>query len=153
MDTLKERCIHGVAAACSGLLYWWLLTAFWGHWATVNPIASALLKPDGLHPQYGWMVAPTDWLTSVLVSLPFAVLLVRFAHRHLRLCVAIATASGLLWVQGPGVDLAPALMGRLIQSLLVQLSFLPASVVLVLQARRGFSDGAAPRTLPDGGTM
>lgn len=148
MNGATERVVHGLAAAAAGLLYWWLLTYFWSYWSAVNPIAQALFQPGAVYPHYRWILYPTDWLTSVIVSLPFAVLLVRSARRHLWLCVAAASAACFFTVYWPGV-LQPGFYGwAVVRGLIMQLTFLPLSVGLVLLAQRRFSSDNASRPTP-----
>jgi hypothetical protein len=144
----KKRALYAVGAIAFGLAYWWVVTHFWGFWANFNPIADALLQPGNVYPHYRWILHPTDWLTSVLVSAPFAWVLVRFAGRHLWSCVALASASCFLTVYWPEVAESPAFLWAVIRGLLVQLTFLPASVALVLWARRRFAPNNSSKPTP-----
>ena len=139
MSEYKERIAYGFGSLAAGLLYWWLLTFFWAHWVAVNPIATALLQPGNVQPYYRWVLYPTDWLASVIVSVPFAVALVWLARRHLWLCVAVASASCLLTVDWTGLANPPSLLLAVARGVLLQLTFLPAAVWLVLLIKRRFA--------------
>ena len=149
MPRHMERLICGVLAAASGWLYWQLLAAFWVRWTTINPIAAGVLSPTGVLPIYRWVLYPTDWATSVLVSLPFATLLVWLARRHLWLCIVVASLTSLIGVNWPGLLSAPATVRpTLLAGVLLPLTFLPAAAWLALLLRRRFAPNNSSKPTP-----
>ena len=137
MNAASKNIAWAFASFAAGYLYWQLLALFWTFWAPLNPLASALLSPGNVYPEYRWFLYPTDFATSVLVSLPFAFLLLGAARSRLWLCTVAASLACLVNVDWPGVLSAPATVApAIIRGFAIELIILPASVALALALRR-----------------
>ena len=64
-----------LTAALAGFAHLWLLGTFWDYWSVRNPLLPLLISKSHVAPYYQWVLQPTDFLTSVLVSLPAAALI------------------------------------------------------------------------------
>ena len=149
MSRNVERLLYAIVAAAIGWVYWALLTMFWAHWVIHNPIAAAMLSPGDVFPHYRWVLYPTDWLTSVLLSLPFAALAVWPGRKHMVLCIAVASLVSLTNVSWSGVvSLPPTVFPAMAFGILLPLTFLPAAAAILLLVRRRFAPNNSFKPTP-----
>ena len=148
-----ERLIYAVISVAAGWVYWALLTLFWAHWANYNPIAAAFLNPDHVVPYYRWVLYPTDWLTSVVVSLPVAALAVWPGRKHMGLCIAVASLTSLANVSWSGVvSVPPSIAPAMAAGILLPLTFLPAAAAVLVLVQRRFAPNNSFNPMPLRGT-
>ena len=149
MSRNTERLVYAIVSAAIGWVYWTLLTMFWAHWVIHNPIAAAVISPGDVFPYYRWVLYPTDWLTSVLLSLPVAALAVWPGRRHMILCLVVASLISLVKVDWIGVMSTPStVLPAMAVGILLPLTFLPAAAALLVLLQRRFAPNTSFKPSP-----
>ncbi|MGE0208425.1 MAG: hypothetical protein AB7S42_04710 [Lysobacteraceae bacterium] len=141
MNLNKNLAGSAAVALVAGAVWSWLLLLFWAYWQAYNPLLPLLVSKDHVVPYYRWILYPTDFLTSVALSLPLAFLLLRLRPGSPLLHGLLAGLPGALWFYGPAI-FEPA-FGLIWQALLfgcvTQLAIFPAAVLVAQLVVRRFA--------------
>ena len=151
--TLTKRLAVSLAfAALAGFAHLWLLGIFWTHWSLQNPLVPLVVKNPHIVEYYQWILRPTDFLTSVTVSLPFAALLFYIRPSRPWLYTFVATLPAIVYTHWPLVlsDLPGALW-----LVLMQFAWLPTAMLIVQLLARRFAPNNSfkPKLLRSGNSV
>jgi hypothetical protein len=140
-----------LAALLIGAGHSLVLSCAWTYWAVYNPLPGYLLRDLGLRGvAYHSVVQPADFLASILISLPFAWLLLRLrpsAHWAYLLAAVLPPVAFeyRLLLTSPGL---PDQWGMFLFGLTSRVLFLPVTVLALVAWRRRFAANNSSKPTP-----
>ncbi|MGY0561339.1 hypothetical protein ACW7G2_11550 [Luteimonas sp. A277] len=133
-----------------GVVHFYLLLRFWGLWAAQNPLPSFLITDAGMGEAYRWVLYPVDFLTSVLLSVPLAIILLRLRPSRIWLYVVLAVLPYFAYSNAHLVG--DPILGQLLPAFafgwVMELLIVPAAVLLAGLLVRRFAPNNSFKPTP-----
>jgi CBS domain containing-hemolysin-like protein len=147
---LKKSAVSSVAALVVGVIHFRLLLLFWAYWAAINPLPHVLIKQLEMGKHYRWVLHPSDFLTSVLLCIPLALLLIGLMPRRLYLYTCLAVLPSFAWSALPlvGSSLWSFAPITLFYGLVGELLMVPTAIGIATFWRRKFAPNNSSKPTP-----